>query len=192
MRIAGINGINTDGRSSTDLLLASLADEGYETIDVEYPHTRFWNAGWRNTQLDRASRIMEQTQNGDAVVAHSFGCLLTRRAMQLGREFSYVFLFSPADASDTYYPISGAKEIFVIFNLHDKAIRLGGLLPNHDFGALGRYGYRGPRDPRIENVPMPSFRTGSSNHGPYFEGEQLHFWTEFIKAHVPGWKESSG
>jgi len=184
VKIAFINGINSDGSRSTDLLCQELAHRGHDTLDVNYPRVHFWNAGLRRTQLDRAQRLVDATDDGDHVVAHSFGCLLVRRAMQLDRFFDKVFLFGPAEESDTYYPISGARHIYIIYNPYDKAIRWGMMLPNHDFGDMGRVGYRGPNDRRVDSRRDQYYSRENVRHGFYFQGERLITWADFVEGKV--------
>lgn len=183
-RIAFINGIHSDGSASTDRLCRALAGD-FRTTDVNYPVVRWWQARWRCVQLDRAQRLFDATADGDHIVAHSFGCLLVRRAMQLGRQFAAVFLFAAADASDTYWPYWGAERIYVIHNPYDVAIKWGSKLLNHDFGSLGADGYAlAHKDPRVFNIRTPYFRRSDLRHGFYFGPDHIQHWADFVAAHA--------
>ena len=179
-KIIFVHGIESNGSQSTDLMLKLLKEAGRAVVESDYERVHWWNARYRNVQLDRASRILDMSKDGDHIVAHSFGGLIARRAMQLNRKFGHVFLFSPADEANTYYPILGAKKIHIIYNQFDKPIRLGALLPNHDFGELGRMGYEGPDDPRVVALQDPYYRVHSSTHGHYFQRERIEKWATYI------------
>lgn len=184
MKIACINGINTDGSTSTDLLAKELERRGHAVVDVNYPITRWWQAGKRGIQLDRAQYLIDATDDGDIVVAHSFGCLVTRRAMQKDRKFSHAFLFSPADESDTYYPyeaITGDGKIHIIHNPSDKALWWGHFIPNHDFGELGRIGYEGPSDSRIVEYRAQYYHINDMRHSFYFSKSSVVDWADYIE-----------
>lgn len=179
-KIIFVHGINSTGRESTDLALKMIKDAGRAVVECDYPMTHFWSAGSRKVQLDRAGRIVDASNDGDHIVAHSFGGLLARRAMQLNRKFGHAFLFSPADEANTYYPVNGAHKIHIIYNQFDRPIRLGALLPNHDFGELGRMGYEGPDDERVIALQDPFYRLRGSTHGHYFKVERLQKWVTYI------------
>lgn len=181
MKIAFINGINGNGSRSTDLLCKELKDRGHDTVEVNYPHTRFWNAGSRKVQLDRARILYEATSDGYNLAAHSFGCIIGRRTMQLGRNFKEVFFFGSADESDTYYPDGSADNIHVIYNPYDTVLWWSNILPNHDFGDMGRVGYQG-RDKNVKSVRSQYYRIAKNRHGFYFHGSELCKWADYIEA----------
>lgn len=178
-RMLFVHGIESDGSEGTDRLCRRLG-ETFETVEVDYPRVHWWNARWRGVQLDRAQTILDASTDGDHMVAHSFGGLLVRRCMQLGRQFGAVILFSPADAADTYYPILGARRICVVHNPFDRAIAWGARLWTHDFGRLGADGYRGPPDPRVESTRAIFYRQGDHRHGFYFAPDRIDRWVRYV------------
>lgn len=179
-RILGINGIRTDGSASTDLLLDEFAFcEGFITVDVNYPKVNIFTARSRSRQLRNARRLVERHDKGDILIAHSYGCLLALRAMELGAQFSHVFLFAPAMNRDFTFPYLGMTKLHVIHNKKDKAIKLGSLLAWHDFGKMGRLGYDGAPDPRIENILDTD--KGGMNHSHYFSNQNIEKWVKYIK-----------
>ena len=188
MRILGINGIRSDGQNNTDRLLRELEKMGYETVDVSYPRVNVFTARSRKRQLKNAQLIREVYQPGDAVIAHSYGCLLTLRAMEIGCEFSQVFYFGAAMNDDFSFPFNGMVKLWNYHNPNDMALTLGRLLAWHDFGAMGQTGYRGPLDQRIRNIPMRHRSPGrfSMNHSHYFLNPFLGVITKKIDAELQG------
>jgi pimeloyl-ACP methyl ester carboxylesterase len=181
MPIAFVHGIESDGSKSTDLLMAKLKDMGHECIECDYDRVHWWNAGRRGIQLDRAQTIFDRTRNGYHLVGHSFGGVLARRAMQLGREFGHVFLFSPADSSNTYYTRYGMESLTVIFNQFDRPLKWGALFAGKTFGRLGQFGYSGgARDERIKSVQDPYYRLHVSTHSHYFQNDRIEAWAKYI------------
>lgn len=177
-RILGINGIRTDGSSSTDLILYELHALGHTAIDINYPRVSIFTARSRKRQLRNAQILKDASKEGDVVIAHSYGCLLTLRAMELGAKFSYAFFFAPAMNVDFTFPYHGMKNLYVIYNPTDKAIRWGSKLWNHDFGDMGRKGYKGAPDNRIESLVDILSRKGE--HSDFFNRKNIHHWVKFI------------
>lgn len=189
MRILGINGIRTDGSNSTDLLLRDLADLGHETVDVNYPRVNIFTARWRSRQLRNAQHLVDAHKPGDAVVAHSYGCLLTLRAMELGASFGTVFFFSAAMNDDFSFPPEGMRRLFNIHRQDDRALTLGDLLLWHDFGAMGKTGYSGlPPDRRIRNIPAwtHTLRRDPFAHSDYFLPENRPAWARYVHYQLTG------
>lgn len=182
MRILGVNGIRSDGAASTDRLLAELRRLGHETVDINYPRVGFLSARWRWQQKLNAGYILDMHRPGDAVVAHSYGCLLALRAMELGALFSQVFYFGAALNDDFSFPFLGMKRLWNVHQADDRAVALGSLLLRHDFGPMGQTGYGGkPPDPRIVNVPATGHQvTEPLRHSDYFLNGNLLRWAEFI------------
>lgn len=186
-RILGINGIRTDGSSSTDKLLIKLTELGYPTVDVNYPRVNIFTARSRKRQHRNARILKNISKPGDVLVAHSYGCLLALRAMEQGARFKHVFFFAPAMNVDFTFPYHGMGKLSVIYNPTDNAIRAGMLLWNHDFGAMGREGYQGPPDNRIDSLKDLTSREGE--HSDFFNDKNIGNWTEYIDLLIGGQHE---
>lgn len=130
MRVLGINGIRTNGEESTDRALSILRQRDIEAVDADYPMTRWiLQARSRARQFRDARWVMDQQCDGDAVVAHSRGCLVNLRMMELGAQFSTVFWFRPAMNCDMHIPTHGCKRLIIIHHPGDRAIWMGARLP---------------------------------------------------------------
>ena len=177
-RILGINGIRTDGSTSTDKMLKQF--DNHPTIDVNYPKVRLWGARSRSRQYRNARQLVNKHIPGDVLIAHSYGCLLALRAMELGAKFSHVFLFAPAMNRDFTFPYLGMTKLHVIHNANDKAVKAGALLAWHDVGEMGRFGYDGPPDPRITNIIDTDKGDSGKNHSHYFSNRNVGKWAKFV------------
>ncbi len=175
--ILGVNGIRSDGSRNTDLLLGELRMLGHGVLDFDYGRVNFFTARSVTRQKAIGHRLREVSQPGDHVVAHSYGCLVTLRAMQTGARFGHVWLFAPAMDSDFTFPWSAAQRITIVHCRTDLALFGGALLWGHAFGNMGRTGYQGPCDHRIRNIEVePRFLA----HSAYFKGQELSHWCEMI------------
>lgn len=180
MRILGVNGIHNwswSKTSFTDKLLDALHE--HETVDVKYP--RMWAIlGYSQFAIDRrAKKILEANLSADdIVIAHSFGCLATIRAMELGARFKAVFFFAPAAECDVTLKHHYFEKLYVIHSNTDLALTAGSALPLHKFGELGKYGYKGTNE-NVINV-----NADGTGHGEHVEPRYLCKWVEFIKSKI--------
>lgn len=189
-RILGINGIRSDGATNTDALLHELAKLGWGVDDVDYPRVnalqyyvrgRQWH---RRRQYRDAEPLITAHRPGDAVIAHSYGGLLTLRAMERGAAFSVAFLFAPALDRDVVFPLFGANHIHVIHNRRDKALCYTKLLRFHDSGAMGQHGYRGPPDDRVHNREAQDVTGERLHHSDYFLPQNIERWALWCDARL--------
>jgi len=185
-RILGINGIMSHGKRSTDELLADLARHGAQTIDANYPLREIWEVRRRSHQHNDARRLMQRYYTeDDVVVAHSYGCLVSLRMMEMGARFSRMFWFRPAMNRDYHIPAKACERLYVIHDPGDRAILFGSVIPFHDFGNAGRFGLmagasgcgRIHGDSRIINTRTPD----------YSEHEFWHHSDDFLDANRPRW-----
>jgi hypothetical protein len=169
MKIIGVNGLHTWGEANTDLLLAELANRGHQVLDFNYPQVWFWRAGCRREQQRIARLLVDQAEPGDIVVAHSYGCLVALRAMELGARFSMVFFFSAAMNQDFTFPYHGTRKLVNTYNPADKALWLAKLIRWWDLGRMGSYGYAGPPD-----------ESGTLNHSHYFRSPYREQFADMV------------
>lgn len=171
MRIVLANGIATDGDGNVDRFRAPLEAAGHEIEDVLFPVRHFWSARWPRTINRDAQQLYQATEQYDAVIAHSFGCLRTLVCAER-RRFSHIFLFRPALAQDyDLSRIAGTPKIYCIHSMQDTAIRIGSWLPFHPFGRAGTHGML---DPAVIN------KTSSGGHNADFEPPQFEQWVKFV------------
>lgn len=185
VRIRGWNGIRDTGKESTDRLLNKMALKGYETIDCNYPRVHGLFGAWIPAILRRnAALVMQRHIDGDCAIVHSYGGLVLLETMKMGAKYKHVFMFSPAVDSDIEFPEGGAESITVFYNHNDRALAFGMSIPNHPFGGLGRKGYQGKFDPRVESIDFnllcPEARETIINHSDYFLEPYIGRFADFI------------
>lgn len=167
MRILGVNGINSHGVESVDLVIMEMANRGYQSADIYLPKRNFISARW-GASID-ANFVAQMSEPGDVLVAHSFGGLRAAEAMKM-IPYSHVFLVNPAMDRDYEFHFNGAK-VYCFHSKEDYTILLGSLLFLHPFGAAGRVGFT---DERITNVEI------RGNHSAAFKGHQFDFLVDYI------------
>ena len=185
MRVIGVNGLHSTGGRNTDRVLADLRTRGFATLDFNYPRANVVTAGIRSIQYRNARSLVDVYEPEDAVVAHSYGCLIVLRAMEMGARFSTVFFFAAAMNADFTFPYLGMRKLLNICNPFDHALLFGSLLLRHDFGDMGRTGYAGAPDPRISQTQDTVLRGGLLNHSQnYFADEHRAQWVNLIEQHL--------
>jgi hypothetical protein len=198
----GVNGILTDGSTNTDRLLLRLVENyNCKVVDFKYRRVNYLDVGINlrkhksNTFVGQiAHRLIETQQKLNqpvSIIAHSFGCLITLRALQMGLIANNVYLFAPAANENEFIYTKNINNIFVIHNKNDFTIKLGSLLFFHDFGLMGVNGAK-HNDDKIINVPYdtpnPPTLFGKlsaifDNHGSYFFEHNIIDWVQFIAKH---------
>lgn len=136
MRIAGANGIATDGKGSIDRLLLELAQRNHIIIDIPLPKRHWFSARWGGEPDGKI--IAKHTRDGDVIVCHSFGCLRTWHAHQ-ERDYKAIICIAPAmsDSAEWRHP----ERVHCFYSPKDWAIRVGARLLFHPFGAAGSKGF---------------------------------------------------
>ena len=195
MRILGINGIRSNGKRNTDIALREMAARGFETVDTHYPITWLYQTRGRQRQLTDARQLISAYyKEGDAVIAHSRGCLVNLRMMQMGARFSTVFWFRPAMERDVVIPPMGCTQLVVVHHPADRAIWLGARLWYHDFGDAGRHGLRAgdlfdeAHDERVLNIQSPDYeQTEFWRHSDDFLPDNIGHWAGVMSEMMLPW-----
>jgi len=182
MKWVGVNGINSSGERTVDRLLYAMERRGHSVYDFSYPRRNFITGRIRKLQFDDAWKLCRESHNGDNVLAHSRGGLVVFRAMQCGRKFRDVWLFSPAMPERFRFPLGGADRIIVVYNPLDRAIWLTRFLLWGDFGTMGSEGSSWlAANPDVgKNIPHP--RYGNNSHGVYFLPDELPMWADALES----------
>ena len=159
MKIVGVNGINTHGEGNIDLVLCEMAKRGHQTWDVELPLRHWFSARWGG-RAD-GDLIARESQDGDILVAHSFGAV---RAYYAHKKVEYkaIVLIAPAQGRgvEWWYP----DRVFCFHSPKDWVVEIGALLAFHPFGRAGTRGYT---QEGIINYER------DSDHDDYFQHQSL-------------------
>jgi hypothetical protein len=169
MKFVGVHGIRSDGHLNIDLLLDEMSRKGHKVKDVQTPSRSTWEARFKS-RMD-GQQVANVSEDGDVLLAHSYGCLVASEAMKLVK-YKAVYLFRPAMSRKYKFQASPTK-IYCIYSIADKAIWLGGFLRfNHPFGLAGVFGFRSDR---VTNL------MSKGHHGSDFEPETVESWADFIE-----------
>ena len=177
-RMLATYGIRSDGQGISRLLEAISGE--FEIDLFHHPRRHTWHAWDRATVLSDAEglkRRADRCTTPPDVMAHSYGALIVIMSMWLGARYRYVYLFGAAASSDTL-PLhlladnGQFEQLYNFYNVKDRALKLGALLPCHPFGHLGYSGWRGPARNNI--VDRDFFMTkGLLRHSGYFDADNI-------------------
>jgi pimeloyl-ACP methyl ester carboxylesterase len=187
MSIVLINGINRSAEGTVLRLGEKLAQRGHEVIQLTYPTRRWYDTRNRRHQYEDALRMIRQLPDRPVdVVAHSWGCLLALRMMELGGTgiFRDVFHFAPAVDKDWIFPLEAFERLVCIHHEDDRAVRMAQLLFRgwHPWGDAGRYGYA-TTDERVLNVRDNTPRQGRM-HSHYFSEQHVYKWSAYVSEFI--------
>jgi len=170
--VSGIYNASWTKSSFADIYARRLQAMGHDAVIVRYPMMTAFLGYFEWSKKRRAKKILEMANDGDIIVAHSFGCLCTLYAMRMGGKFSKVFFFGAAINKQELFP---QDKFDILYNVHsddDNVLMVSKLLPWHDFGGMGRKGYQ-LNDKRIVNVKASGY-----HHNSY--KKHVNKWASFI------------
>lgn len=180
MRILGVNGIHNwswSDDSFTDHFLDALSDD-MVVIDIKYARMTAFLAYFSFFRKRVARKILAVAKPADCIVAHSFGCLATIEAFNMGLKVDKVFFFGAAAEQDASFPDDAFTWLYNIHSASDRALTLGHKLPFHEFGTMGKDGYTGTCK-KVQNIAVDGL-----DHNDYVTPKHLCLWVKFIKEHV--------
>lgn len=158
----------------TGYIARDLKLKGLSAKEVHCPEVTVMQS-WSTDRITRiAERILKEHGNDetDSIVAHSYGCLVAIRCMELGAKFKHAFFLGPAASCKADIP-ENVKGLTVFHNHYDIAVAAGTLLPFHLFGAMGVVGYKGDFK-EVTNIRYNHFNPTKYdpwNHSHYFNPE---------------------
>lgn len=173
-----------DKTGSSDVwkqLLKPLKSEGWEWLDFKYGLVGFWNAVRRSRAA--GEDLAKEANQDDVIIGFSNGGLVIWEALEAGAEFHKAILIQPALTKDTEFA-KGADKIFITHNDKDNIVQLSRVwsipisyILDHNWGAMGRYGYQGPDDQRIFQIDQTK-ECGSKGHFGW--RKDMECWKEKI------------
>lgn len=174
-RVILINGILTHGEGNVDVLGARLAARGYQVEDTWHEKVNPITARWRGISIARSKA--NWIEDGDIIVAHSFGCVITRHLLHMvDVDVAGAYLIAPADGERKSWEDAQVRTVFCYHSPEDWTVRLGSWLWFHVFGSAGLNGYE---DERVVNVEM------ESDHNDYFKSPLVEEIERDILANHP-------
>jgi len=145
-----LHGIHAEERGGNPRLLAPyLQAAGLKVRVRSYGKLKWWQARFANDKL--AACFADSIAPGDIIVGHSNGVALAALICDMGAPVGGVVAIQGAlDADRPWAP--QVPWVDVIANSDDGWVTVSALLLGHMWGSLGRDGYVGPADARIENL----------------------------------------
>lgn len=158
-RIVLANGIWTHGEGNIDLIGGEMSLRGYKVVDV--PLRKVGPLRARFAGKDDGQKIACWSQDGDILVAHSFGAV---RAWYAHRYREYKAIVVIAAAQSTNAEWRNPNRVWCFHSPEDDVLKLGAALILHPFGKAGIKGYK---QPGVHNVEVVS------DHNDYFQHKNL-------------------
>ena len=172
-------------KSIFDSFANKLHKEGLPIRKFYFKDVSIRGAWLDSTRCKIANHLIKQLpDDGDIAIAWSYGSVVVHTACLLGAKFDTIVLFGAALGNDLSWPEGCAKRIINIYNPKEWVLMLGSLLPHHPFGSLGRTGYKGVPDKRIQEIYADLVHTKKSwfrQHSDYFKEPNSDIWIRLIK-----------
>src|SRR5690606_3771274 len=138
-----LHGIWSTGRRDVQRYGPHLHRAGFEILDAQQRFAFLWET-WLKPERDAecAARLVEAIgATRPHLIAHSNGCRIAALAMARGARFGRVLFLGPPWPAPAPYPPAAFRRPVVAHSRFDMRVWIGGLLPRHQFGWLGRLGY---------------------------------------------------
>ena len=158
-RIVLVNGIWSHGENNVDLVGGEMSMRGYKIVDV--PLGKVGPFGARFSGKDDGQKVACWSQDGDILVAHSYGAVRAWYASRY-REYKAIFLIAPAQSANAEW--RNPSRVWCFHSKEDRVLYLGAALFWHPFGKAGIKGYN---QPGVHNVEV------HSDHNDYFHHKSL-------------------
>jgi len=146
-----------------------------------------------------ARLIAGHIKPNDTLICYSNGCEIARYITEVLEVRCKTFIFISPAVKSNWQPPSFVKHMVVLFNEHDKAVKIGAwysriarLMPWNwnknwvQWGQMGKTGYTGPQDNRIinYNTHHTAGLYPASGHGGVLEDAALNDWGGKIESFV--------
>lgn len=168
MKILGINGIATDGSTTTDLMLEVLSSKyDYNVLDINQKVRHTPDIRSPEKRLEDALGIVPFVKKGDWLLVHSYGGLkgswVERICAARKVYLAGIIYFNPAMDDDYEFPpyeITGTEH-HCFHSKGDWTIFAGSLAFKHGFGPAGRKGFKSANGIDIRNYKIKGGHSAS-------------------------------
>ena len=186
---SGLFAAECSSDATTEYLRKHLRREHYITDAhrLDYPPALMLNAAskkWQEaTSLDLLRQIRAVTPDPVDLVAHSMGCMLAHKIMQVTgfQVFRRIVMLSPAMSHKADFRDLKFDRMMVVTNPRDRAIWWGAIIPGHPYGWAGRRGFV-IEDPRIRHEEMRDVaKVDFHRHSHYFRSPQMEMLGQWVE-----------
>lgn len=143
--------MNDNGKNTTDKLKPFLLDAGFVIREADYGSIAPTNTRIVNQAISRMLGGMVDEES--YAIGHSNGCALIHLSTYQGAYFSKIAYVNPA-IDPNFAPSRLCNKLIVYYTPDDATVDLAKLALGSVGGSMGRTGYTGAVDPRIENVNL--------------------------------------
>lgn len=188
MRVHLIHGFNVrDGGAGTIGRMAPhLRAAGHEVVNHSYGWVGLLGLRRRNAKV--VERLLAEVKPGDAIMAHSNGCLIAWELVEAGAPLAAVVCIQPALRRDTRWARSA--QVLCLHNPGDWVVSMGRMWGRfatrarpwrnrHGWGAAGRHGFTS-RQPNVYNWDTSDSAAPAVGHSGIFK--RLGHWAPLIDA----------
>jgi hypothetical protein len=172
-----------NGRLQTTRLIPYLTSAGHEVHHYTYGLIGFIQV--RTGNRKRAEAVCKLASPSCVGIGHSNGCAILRLATLMGAPFDKLIFINPAlDADADIGP--QVKECHVFHNHLDLATGFANLLIKHDWGEMGRVGYKGLDRRFVNHDTGRDYSTRAYGHLGIFGKEAMAFYGPLISSLAAG------
>lgn len=173
-----IHGINVGNpEKSIGRLRPCFLEAGFKNVITEdYGFLPFGLAWARNNGI--AEKMLPRIGEGDIIVAHSNGAVITKLLLEKGAKLSGVVLLDPALDRDTAMP-AGVDWVHVYHAPGDMWVWIAKWIPNHPWGDQGMVGFTGS-DPRYTNFSSGKKIPSLFVHSDFWDSDEATRWCSFV------------
>ncbi|QDU34249.1 hypothetical protein KS4_23150 [Poriferisphaera corsica] len=181
-RIIKLHGFNVHdkGAATVDMLNPYLADYDYQ--DLDYGYFNLKDVRMKNSTVALALAVQTKQPKQDIWLGHSNGCAIIYEALELMSDVSAVspeiaeylpypqgiILINPALDADIEFP-EGNYFIHIYYSPSDDPVWWAKWLWWHKWGSMGRDGYTGKPDPRINQFNEMDLLARNIEHSDVFK-----------------------
>lgn len=176
--------LSPSGAGQTDLLEPYFLKAGFDVVDFSYGFRLFTVLSNRRTaqKMSEAMKAEKELRPDVEIVGvgHSNGCLILKKAADLGAPIDKLVFLAPALDRNTKID-KRVKRIFVYYSPTDIATGFSKWIPFSKWGSAGNRGLGDGSDPRITNVNRAKdLAVPSHSHLDLFQKNKLPFLVSHI------------
>lgn len=184
--IHGVYGLHSLFRhNEITYLLERLKRLGLPTLEFKYLKL-FAIHTYSSHALRRfALNLKERLKSGDSIVAHSFGCAIVWKLLEIldeeksALQLNKIYLLNSALNREYTLKVDHCQHIYVFHDPSDFMLKLATYLPFNIMGDMGKAGYQ-YKDPKITNIEIKG-DDELLNHSRSFHGKGLEWSSNLIK-----------
>lgn len=175
-----------NGKGQTDLLIPYFEEAAFDVHEADYGFRLFTILSNKRTAQRIADEMKREksrwSETKIVALGHSNGCLIHKKAADLGAPIDQMVLLAPALDADTKIA-KHVKRILVYYAPTDIATGLSKYLPWSEWGSMGNEGST-LDDPRFVNINRSKLEAPTYFHLDLFHPDKLPYLARHILANL--------